>query len=106
MSLAHRNPARAKLEDPFTTDFFKSMQRSLRESPTPGDFEEGVPGPEFSFRDTPADSLLGSILQGLKRQIRSPLEDKEWEKVAWLYDRVAARLGVPSASSYPRVRPE
>jgi hypothetical protein len=82
------------------------MREGSKESPTPEHLQAGLPGPEFSFRDIPADSLLSSIMRGLKRQIRAPLEDKEWEKVAWLYDRIAARLGVPPASSYPRVRPK
>jgi len=92
--------------DPFTTDFIRFMQRGAKNSPPPEHFERGLPGPEFSFGGTPADSVLRSIMRGLKGQIRSPLADKEWEKVAWLYDRLAARLGVPRASSYPRVRPE
>jgi hypothetical protein len=78
--------------DPFTTDFIRFMQEGSKESPTPEHLQAGLPGPEFSFRDIPADSLLSSIMRGLKRQIRAPLEDKEWEKVAWLYDRIAARL--------------
>jgi hypothetical protein len=46
--------------------------------------------------------MLKGMLGALKREIRSPLPDKEWEKIAWLYDRIALRLGVPPAKSYPR----
>jgi hypothetical protein len=31
-------------------------------------------------------------LDGIKVQIRSPLGDKQWKKVAWVYDRLASAL--------------
>jgi hypothetical protein len=34
---------------------------------------------------------------------KKPLADKDYDRFAWLYDRVAKRLGVPPASSYPRI---
>ena len=47
--------------------------------------------------------ILGLILENLKRQIRAPIADKEYKKAVWLFDRIASQLGVPRASSYPRV---
>jgi hypothetical protein len=58
------------------------------------------------LNSVPSDALLRFALNGIKEQVRSPLGDKEWKKVAWVYDRLASALGIPPASSYPRVRPE
>jgi hypothetical protein len=52
------------------------------------------------------DTMLKFALNGIKEQLRKPLADKEWNKVAWVYDRLAGELGIPPASSYPRVRPD
>ena len=57
------------------------------------------------LKDVPGDRILNQVLRKLKARLKAPLADKEWEKVAWLYDRIAARLGVPPAISYPRIRP-
>jgi hypothetical protein len=50
-------------------------------------------------------AMLEERLAVLKIKLRSPLGDKEYSKVSWLYNRIAKQLGVPPASSYPRVRP-
>ena len=44
--------------------------------------------------------MLGGILHARKPQIRLPLKDKDFDKLAWVYDRIAAQLGVPPAKSY------
>jgi len=49
--------------------------------------------------------VLRIILETLKEQLRSPIADKEYGKVEWLFDRIAAQLGVPPARSYPRIYP-
>jgi hypothetical protein len=67
--------------------------------------EAGLPVRGRPLREVPLDDLLRVILDKLKNHIRAPLADKEWRKVAWLYDRLAQQLGVPPASSYPRVKP-
>jgi hypothetical protein len=64
----------------------------------------GLPDPANKIKGIRRDHLLGAILARIKPQIRAPIEDKEWEKLAWLYDRLAAQLGVAPASSYPRIR--
>jgi hypothetical protein len=46
------------------------------------------------------DDLLKTVLSELKVPLRGVLGDKERNKLAWLYDRIARRLGVPPASSY------
>ena len=92
--------------DPFTTNFvdfvLNVQQQQQLTSHLPG---VGLPNESTGLKKIPADVMLKSILNTLKSRIRGPLEDKEWEKIAWLYDRIAGRLGVPPAGSYPRIRP-
>ena len=94
--------------DPFTSDFFEHWfaRSEEREGPNPAFLEAGIPSVGRSLKHVPGYVALRQILESIKKRIRSPLEDKEWAKVAWLYDRIAKRLGVPPAASYPRVRPE
>jgi hypothetical protein len=68
--------------------------------------EAGLPAPPNLIKGVPGDMLLGGVLNILNKQIRAPLEEEQYEKVAWLYDRIAGRLGRPLANSYGRVRPE
>jgi hypothetical protein len=91
--------------DPFRVkqmEFIISLQKNhIR----PDIVEAGLPFSPRNIKGTPGDIPLKAILNVLKTHIAGPLEDKEWRKVAWLYDRIAKELGVPPASSYPRVRP-
>ncbi len=92
--------------DPFTRRFLTLLQQ-LEMPLTPEFWQKvGIPNPGgHSFRSARQDTLLHAALEKLKEQLRSPLGDKEWRKIAWLYDRIAAQLGVPRANSYPRVLP-
>ena len=90
--------------DPFDLPFVRFVQA------IPADANQnllsiGLPASGDRVRLANSDAFLRGILENLKREIRSPLEEREWTKVAWLYDRVAKQLGVPPANSYPRVRP-
>lgn len=92
--------------DPFTLDFLSIVQQI--DSPQPNEFwrSVGIPVPSsLNLRAVPPDYLLRETLNGIKPMLREPLGDREWQKLAWLYDRIAGRLGVPLASSYPRRRP-
>jgi hypothetical protein len=92
--------------DPFTPEFFEQwFQRSEeRDRPNPQFIDAGISSAGRSLKHVPGDVALRQILEKLKVKIRSPLEDKDWSKVAWLYDRIATRLGVPLSTSYPRAR--
>jgi hypothetical protein len=59
--------------------------------------------PKFGERQ-PIYESLKSCLIGIKPLLRSPLSDKDYKRVAWLYDRIANEMGVPRSASYPRVR--
>lgn len=90
--------------DPFTPGFLKLWLEGGG-GPNPKHLSAGLPSAGRSLRNVPGDIGLRGMLDRLKPMLKVPLEDKEWRKVAWLYDRIASRLGVPLASSYPRTRP-
>jgi hypothetical protein len=92
--------------DPFTSEFLQFwLDNSSDRNENGAKFSEaGVPS---SGKLPPLPGYVGlqGILNGLKPTIRGPLAEKEYRKVAWLYDRIAERLGQPLSSSYPRVYP-
>jgi hypothetical protein len=91
--------------DPLQAGFIEWLASLQREGPFQEFIEAGIPSPTGLMRVVNGFDVLKSILEMLKQQIRTPLHEKEWIKVAWQFDRVAKRLGVPLASSYPRIRP-
>jgi hypothetical protein len=94
--------------DPFTVDTVRYfLHEDDQKGPrNPKHREYGLPAHGKSLKDIPPDYFLRDILEQLKKRIRSPLNDEDWEKAAWLFDRIASRLGAPRAASYPRIRPE
>jgi hypothetical protein len=92
--------------DPFSTTFMDILI-SMEDMNTPDVYSTlGFPSSgKSSLKGISANQFFGTPLGGIKPLIRRPLRDKEWNKVAWVYDRLATILGVPHASSYPRVCP-
>jgi hypothetical protein len=90
--------------DPFTSSFFENWfaRTDERDSPNPAFLKAGISSGARSLKHVPGHVALAGILETLKKRIRGPLADKEWMKVAWLYDRIAKRLDAPPATSYPR----
>jgi hypothetical protein len=94
--------------DPFTLRFVALLQS------TGGNPDEkallksvGLPsykGPKLSEID-PA-LMLAQPAGLLRQQLLAPLHDKEWIKLAWLHDRIVKQFGLPSARTFPRVRPD
>jgi hypothetical protein len=93
--------------DPFTLPFMKLMMQNYGPVSQEEAIEIGVPAPRV-MEQPPFDyiGLMRHWFERVKEEIRTPHEDKEYEKIAWLYDRIAKQLGVPPASSYPRIWPE
>jgi hypothetical protein len=93
--------------DPFTSQFLQYwLDNSSDRNESGAKFSDaGLPA---SGKLPPVPGYVGLqlILDGLKSRIRDPLSDKKYGKVAWLFDRIAHRLGQPLSNSYPRVRPE
>jgi hypothetical protein len=93
--------------DPFSIQFMDILI-SMEDMNVPKDVYSTLGFPSSgrrSLRGISANQFFGTPLSGIKSLIRTPLRDKEWNKVAWVYDRLANILGVPHASSYPRVHP-
>jgi hypothetical protein len=88
--------------DPFTVSTVRFFLQS-GSGPRPPNRELGLPSHNQSLKQVRPDMFLSNILEQLKVHMRSPLLDRDWIKIAWLYDRIAKQLGVPPASSYPRV---
>jgi hypothetical protein len=95
--------------DPFRLEFIEYV-RGGRPAVSRDDLlEAGLPYPKDgrSLLDMASnDQVLTVILDSIKPQIRAPIEDNVYEKLAWLYNRLAPQLGVPFASAYPRVLPQ
>jgi hypothetical protein len=92
--------------DPFSTAFVRLLS-SLDQGNIDVYATLGFPKQGSRRLDAvPPEAVLKFAMNGIKGQIRGPLGDKEWKKVAWVYDRLANQLGLPPASSYPRVWPE
>ena len=89
--------------DPFTTGFMKFWLDNSSDINTAGSsFEEAGVASAGKVPSLDGDWGLVVILNGLKKRLRVPLDDKQYAKVSWLFDRIALRLGRPLASSYPR----
>src|ERR1700730_17801797 len=91
--------------DPFTHEF-NSFVSSI-DAEHPPEFWNSVGLPDrsgVSLKNVRSTTILQHVLSLMKPAMRGPLADKEWNKLVWLYDRIASQLGVPPASSYPRVR--
>jgi len=91
-----------KFIDPFSVDFIGHLRKIETSLGTKDLTPLGLPTVD-SFRFVEPIGQLKLLLERLKAQLRLPLNDRDWAKVAWLYDRIATRLGVPPASSYPRI---
>ncbi len=96
-----------KFLDPFTTAYFGNWIAGSKhvDELNATLAAMGLPGGEIPGQTVHGTTALMSVLDVMKPRIRGALADKEFDKVAWLYDRIAKRLGVPLSASYPRVRP-
>lgn len=90
--------------NPFTVEYVEFLNQGKIENSREVLLAAGLPAAAQRY-ELRGSLVLGLVLETLKRQIRGPLADKEYEKVEWLYDRIAVQLGVPPARSYPRVLP-
>jgi len=88
--------------DPFRLGFVRHMQNHHNLLDARLVTKAGLPLNKKSLRDYDAELVLRLIHENLKKEIRSPIGDREYEKIAWLFNRISKEFGVPPASSYPR----
>jgi hypothetical protein len=90
--------------DPFTSHFLQYWLDNSSDRDHSGNkfSDAGLPS-AGKLPPVPGYVGLQIILDGLKPRIKEPLTEKDYAKVAWLFDRIARRLGQPLSSSYPRV---
>jgi hypothetical protein len=92
--------------DPFRVDFCDFMLSQKTGWNAEGALAAGLPpGKREVLSRLNGFVVLKAIVDELKTQIRAPVDDRIYEKVSWLFDRVAKQLGVPRSNSYPRVYP-
>jgi hypothetical protein len=91
--------------DPFTISFLTFLQR-MSAAVSKESWEKAGFDDKSGLHLYNPGKLLAGAFEGLKREARSPLGDKEYQKIEWLYDRIASRLGVPPLKSYPRLYPK
>jgi hypothetical protein len=90
------------LLDPFSVESIDTIALLEPEPKNAVENFDNLGLPTFSNRPASSLETLKSCLAGIKPILRSPLKDKDYERVAWLFDRIARQLGVPLSSSYPR----
>lgn len=73
--------------DPFS---IKSIELSNKMGPIEEEFWDRVGLPKFADElEMSGYNILPNCLHSVKTIVRSPLKDEEYEKVAWLFDRIA-----------------
>lgn len=91
--------------DPFTSKYFGDWIAGSKSGDQLNATLENLGLPGGPLPKEQGFDALKKVLEVMKPRLKDPLPDREFAKIAWLYDRIAARLGVPPSSSYPRVRP-
>ena len=95
-----------RLLDPFRREFVDWVIETERSGEPKTEFvEAGLPSSGEKLNVTAEDLLLQQMYTFGEVMV-SPLPDNEWEKIAWVHDRIAKQLGAPLSHAHPRVRPE
>ena len=64
----------------------------------------GMPSPKVAYKDFSNENILELICDSLHEQVKDPMNDAAFAKVAWLYDRIGKQIGLGSAKNLPRIR--
>ena len=91
--------------NPFRLAFCEHLRTGTYES-AEALTKAGLPTPRGLYKNFSNEQILHTIVASLNAQIKAPISDKDFAKVAWLYDRLAKQIGLPLANSYPRIRPK
>jgi hypothetical protein len=91
--------------DPFRLEYCEHLRRAKMEDPE-AVTNAGLPIPQGQFNDFSNKDILHMVLDSLNTQLQHPMTDEVFAKVAWTYDRIAQRIGLPLSSALRRIRPE
>jgi hypothetical protein len=91
--------------DPFRMEYIEFLNHGEIENSREVLRAAGLPAGPMRYQ-LEGPRVLRLVLEILKAQIRRPIADKEYNKIEWLFDRIAVQLGVPRARSYPRIKPD
>jgi hypothetical protein len=89
--------------DPFRSFYVEALKKAEQEDPA-NVAAAGLPPPQNVFKKYAKD-FLDDILYTLEDKLKKPTDDAAFEKIAWLYDRVAKQVGKPLSRTLPRLRP-
>jgi hypothetical protein len=90
--------------DPFRSFYIEALKKAEFEDPAKV-AAAGLPAPRGVFKQYAKD-FLDNVLHVLEDKLKKPTDDAAYEKIAWLYDRIAKQAGKPLASTLPRVKPK
>ena len=90
--------------DPFRMGYVEALKKAEHEDPAKV-AAAGLPPPQGIFKKYAKD-YLDNVLYTLEDKLKKPTDDSAFEKIAWLYDRVAKQVGKPLSSTLPRIKPK
>jgi hypothetical protein len=90
--------------DPFRPFYIEALKKAEQEDPAKV-AAAGLPPPQGVFKKYAKD-FLDNVLYMLEDKLKKPTDDAAFEKIAWLYDRIAKQTGKPLAATLPRVKPK
>jgi hypothetical protein len=90
--------------DPFRSFYVEALKKAEHEDPA-NVAAAGLPPPQGVFKKYAKD-FLDNVLYTLEDRLKKPTDDAAFEKIAWLYDRIAKQVGKPLSSTLPRVKPK
>ncbi len=86
--------------DFFTPEFSRLLMQTARHLKRENPRMIDAPWPEL--RDAWDSHPLADVMPWLKQEIRKPMNEPEWRKVSWLYDRIAPKFGEPAPAKLYR----
>jgi hypothetical protein len=84
--------------NPFRLSFCEHLRSAKYES-AEALAKAGLPTPKGEYKNLSNETILHIIIDSLNAQIKAPMSDKDFAKVAWLYDRLARQIGQPLAGT-------
>jgi hypothetical protein len=77
--------------DPFRLDFCEHLRGARYES-AEALAKAGLPEPQSAYRNLSNETILALICHSLHEQLKTPMDDRAFAKVEWLYDRIGKQI--------------